>query len=79
MASAIAPGALRIRRQLLEPFQRAADFAFRESGSFQFVLERVAVGFGSGLEIGVEVILEEIDQNIENAFLHFAALRTRRT
>jgi hypothetical protein len=59
---------------LLQPFQRAAHFSFGKTGAFQFVAQCVAVGLRSAVQIGVEVILEEIDQDIENAFLHFAAL-----
>jgi hypothetical protein len=58
---------------LFEPLERPADFAFGKSGSFQLVPQSVTVGLGGAVQLGVEVILEEIYQDIENAFLHFAA------
>src|SRR5690606_19307295 len=67
------PGALRVERELIDPLERATDFLLRKAGSLQLVLERVAVRFGGGLQVSVEVVLEKIDENIEDAFLHFAA------
>ena len=68
----------RVGRQLLEPAQGTFDFRAGEPGTFQFQLQRLAVGFEAIFRFGVEIVLEQVDQDVEDAFLHHAFLGNRR-
>ena len=37
---------------------------------FEFLLQRFAIRFDAFVGLGVEIILEQVDQDIEDAFLH---------
>src|SRR5690606_475290 len=65
---------LRVDGQLLEPVEGTLDVLLIEPGELQLLFERIATRLGRRLEVGVEVVLEKIDENIENAVLHFAAM-----
>ena len=38
---------------------------------FEFLLQRFAIGFDAVVGFGVEVVLEQVDQDVEDAFLHY--------
>ena len=37
---------------------------------FELLLQGVAVGFEAVIQVAVEVVLEQVDQDVEDAFLH---------
>ena len=55
-------------RQIVQPVEGLVDFGRAEAGLQQIVLQRVAVA-GQVRVVG-DVVLEEIEQHIEDAFFH---------
>ena len=50
----------------------------RKPGVLELVLQRLAVGFEAVVRLGVEVVLEQVDEDVENAFLHYTFPGSRR-
>ena len=72
MARAVGAGPARdgSAGEILEPAQRALDLPGREARVLELLLQRVAVGLVALVQLAVEIVLEQVDEDVENAFLH---------
>src|SRR5262245_27094224 len=69
---ALAERALGIGREALEPEQRALDLRLRVARLLELGLERLAVRHR--IVLGIQEVLEQVDQDVEHGVLHRACL-----
>ena len=63
---------VRVGGQALEPDERPLDLRLRVTRLLQFRLERLSTR--RGVVLGVQEVLEQVDQDVEHAVLHRACL-----